>query len=269
MNNCLAIAFVFLILLLPHPACARDYDSGPRLVAYFNFDDDARDYTGWQIPGTAYGPYFVKGISGQAYYFDGINDYIDLGLILTEEIRDGFTISVWIKLEEGALIKPHNYIFWKQDDQPGIRVTRDQIVFTAYHRGEGCCMVSRTRLREGQWYYIAYAFNGSTFNGYIDGKFEVSQPNCIRCLSSFEPMPAFGTEVFDSRPWSMGDWGEEVGEPSAGTFTPGGRLLIGADEKKPSAWRHFQGIIDEVKIWNYALSEEEIRLEYERVIDGF
>jgi hypothetical protein len=73
----------------------------PNLIAYFNFDDDAddvlNDFTG-DIKG---GAEFRKGRLGNALYFDGIDDYVEL----SEEALDSLgklkqgTIAFWLNFD--------------------------------------------------------------------------------------------------------------------------------------------------------------------------
>ena len=66
------------------------------LVAYFPFNGNAIDESGNGNNGTVYGPVLTEdrcGIHHSAYYFDGVNDFIDLvpGPLLLEN----YTYSVW------------------------------------------------------------------------------------------------------------------------------------------------------------------------------
>lgn len=206
----LSIFFILLLFLSVEPP-----------LACLNFDRDMEDY----IAGEVYGVHLAKGVLNQAYEFNGRDSYIYLGDVLDNEIKNSFTITVWIKLAEGALQKPHNYIFWKADDSPGLRVSGDRLIYAVYHHGEGCGMISRSQIKEGRWYHIAFTFDGQNFNGYINGFKEAMMPNTIG-------------------------------------YSPGGSVFIGRDEKSLSFGRYFKGKIDELKIWDYALSGKDIIREY-------
>jgi hypothetical protein len=157
--------------------------------------------------------------SGSALDFDGVDDYINCGDILDNEIGNVFTIGVWIKLGEGALQKTFNYVLWKNDDMPGIRVNSSgSVSFVHWYTGSDGGFQSTHALEEGKWYYISYVFNGSEFIGYINAEYAGATPDS--------------------------------------GYSPGGNLLIASDEK---SYRRFKGVIDDIRIYNRALSAEEVQ----------
>jgi len=216
--------FISLLFLLPLGLSFKSENVNEGLVSYYSFDKNADDSIG-RYNGSVYGAVLVKGIKNQAYYFNGSDNFIYFGDILDDELKDGFTIGLWIKLDKGALQKPHNYIFWKSDDSPGMRVSEDKVIFTYFYQGNESGRISTRSVEEQKWYYLTYSFDGSNFVGYINGKREFSFVNTT-------------------------------------AYTPGGDVKIGSDEKDPSYGRHFKGIIDEVKIWNFALSDSGVKQEY-------
>jgi hypothetical protein len=206
-------------------ACITD-PSQDKLVAYYSFEGSARDVSGHGNDGRNIGRNaYTSGILGNGMSFDGSSDVVIFSDILDNDISSAFTISAWIKLDTGALNKPTNYIFWKSDDQPGIRVSNNVIIFSNYYTKTGCCMNSTTTLQEGKWYFVTFVYDGSTFKGYINSALEVQQSD------------------------NLG-------------FSPGGAVRIGADEKSPGYNRYFKGVIDEVKVYNYALNPLDISDEY-------
>jgi len=198
------------------------------IVAYYKFEGDVKDSSGYNNDGVNYGSGYTEGVIGKALHLDGVDDFVYIKDILDEEIKNEFTIGVWINLDKGALQKEFNYIFWKSDDRPGIRVqSTGQVRFTNYHTGEGCCFWGDKLLEEEKWYYITYTFDGAKFKGYVDS--------------------------------------QEVGSLINTIYSPGGIIKIGADEKSVIWNRHLKGLIDEVKVWNFALTDEEIINEYNSV----
>jgi len=83
---------------------------------------------------------------------------------------------------------------------------------------------STTKLEEGKWYHIVYTFDGSVSKVYINGKLE------------------------------------NLGNVSS--FSPGGTVRIGRDEKSSRYERHFDGEIDDLRIYNNFLIESEILALY-------
>lgn len=74
-------------------------DYSDNLVAYWNFDegigDILYDRSGNGYDGKIYGAKWVVGIRGEALYFDGVDDYVDIGDVL--DFDGDFTISAWVR----------------------------------------------------------------------------------------------------------------------------------------------------------------------------
>ncbi len=72
-------------------------DIGSGLVAHYLFDGNANDSSGNGHHGTENGGVtYSTGKSGQAASFDGVNDYVQTPLAPVYEVIDSLTISVWI-----------------------------------------------------------------------------------------------------------------------------------------------------------------------------
>lgn len=72
------------------------------LLAYYKFNGDAVDYSGNGYHATVNGPLLVEdenGNPGSAYYFDGVDDYIDLPNVSALKPEFPFTYSIVVKLE--------------------------------------------------------------------------------------------------------------------------------------------------------------------------
>jgi len=90
---------------------------------------------------------------------------------------------------------------------------------------------STTKLEEGKWYHIVYIYNQTHSAVYVNGIFE------------------------------------NVGAVS---FSPGGKIYIGRDEKSSRYNRYFNGVIDDVMVFDRALSEAEIeKLLIDTILDPF
>jgi len=98
------IIFTFFFLSIISSLHAQvNLDQG--LVGYYSFDNGgAQDQSSGNLNSMVYGnPSPVPGISGSAFFFDGIDDYIEIpnGLNFQED----FTITMWVNaITQGALI---------------------------------------------------------------------------------------------------------------------------------------------------------------------
>ena len=80
-------------------------DPHPGLVGWWRFDEGegsaAEDSSGFGNHGTVYGATWVEGKHGKALGFDGVDDYVGVLDDDTLDIPDGLTVEVWVKV--GAL----------------------------------------------------------------------------------------------------------------------------------------------------------------------
>jgi len=224
------IGFDYLELSTPPPECV---DPPLGMVSWWPGDENADDIWdanhGLEMLGATYAP----GMVGQAFSFDGVNDYVSLGTTQIIGDNTSFTIDAWIKVNSFAADNKQIPIYGEYYDdtfdsknylavgntQSGLeqRVFFDQFVPT------GGYLKSNIQLTPGRWYHVAYTQDGISRHLYIDGTLDNS---------------------------------DSVIETYAGS-TPNdvriGRRGGTADNMR------FDGLIDELEIFDRALSEEEIQ----------
>ncbi len=89
-----AVIILFIIVFFGLKASAAT------LIAYYPFEGDANDASGNGYNGTVYGATLTNfGHSGQAYYFDGSNDYIDVPLNINPSNYPQLTMGAWVKAD--------------------------------------------------------------------------------------------------------------------------------------------------------------------------
>lgn len=80
------------------------------LIAFYPFNGNANDASGNDLHGTVNGPVSAEdrfGKTGQAYSFDGVDDYIDMGNPQLLQITGTITVAGWINInafKEGNLL---------------------------------------------------------------------------------------------------------------------------------------------------------------------
>jgi len=176
---------------------------------------------------------------GQAFRFDGVNDYVDItGNPSSLQITSNLTISAWVK----ARSFPNgddNYIVTKTSGIGEVAyklgATIDNAVeqFSIAVSVDGTSLARRytsTTIKADQYYHVVGVYDASsqTLNIYING-----------ALNN-------GTLAGAAVPASI--------------FNSSGDVLLGKYEADPS--RNFNGLIDDVRIYNRALSATEIRQLY-------
>ena len=203
------------------------------LVGYWSFNEGtgsyAGDSSGNRNQGTLVsGPTWVDGKRGKALNFDGVNDYVNAGDNTSLRITNSFTISAWVKTDQNTsglnVVAKYNgtngYFFGMTGTAPAGRMFGG--VTTA---GVITRRFTNTVLAVGRWYHIVTVYNASaaTESMYVDG-------------------------ILDN--------GTQSGTPpSSVPSTAGMNFEIGSRTNGIELW---DGLIDEVRIYNRALSAQEV-----------
>jgi len=193
------------------------------LVARYALDNDTADSSGNGLDGIIVGdPVFVDGIAGMALDFNG-DDYVDCGNDAIFSITDGFTLSVWINWR--ATGATWQTVVAKGDNAwrlaRGADTQTMDFGFTA--GGDRGWQAARTasEVPLSEWHHVTVTYD--TIDGakiYLDGVLEGTNP--------------------DTGGITVGDYPVFIGE-------------------NPQALNRFwDGLIDEVMIYNRVLSEGEI-----------
>ena len=220
-------SFVFgLGLILTSIADAAD----PNLVGWWKLDETsgltAADSSVFGNDGTLpdmTGNEWTNGIVGGALEFDGTNDYVSVPSSSSLQLTSALTMAGWIKADSWGSGTDVDIIARKGEDNPNNYqlAIADGLATLYLDDGDGSGYRGDTLLNTGQWYHVAATWDGTTVRVYVDG-----------VLDNDPPDSRGGTIDTDTRP-----------------FYIGGRS--GADL--------LDGILDDIRIYNRALSEAEIK----------
>lgn len=231
-------AIVCLLILMATvfalPVFAQDIQKG--LIAYWNFDGNAKDSSGNGNNGDVKGsPTYVPGKFGQAISFQAAGDYVAVKNNDTIKLSGGaLTVSVYIKPND----KKHGDILYHglgcstwsswflgmQGAEPDAALVADNFVFgVRTSNGAGYTGVS-TDATTGDWVHVVATLDGSDMKLYVDGK--------VKKTLSTKDKPYDSQEQL-----YMG------GDPGCG-----GR-----------SWFN-KGVLDEVRLYDRALSDKEIAM---------
>ncbi|MFH1454130.1 MAG: LamG domain-containing protein [Armatimonadota bacterium] len=235
------------------------------LIAYYNFNEGAGDVlgdrSGYGNSGTIYGATWTEDRSGNgALYFDGVNDYVRIpadGIAAPLGISslDRGTISVWFKFAEEAapdgIFLPVFYMGPDTDaaatgqglvievGHKGIWNTSQELFYTVTQYNNvnpTLCFDSGTDLTVNQWYHFAVTVSPDGNTGYLNGV-EMTDREYNFGDNAF-------TNFFDS--------------------VTGGMLTIGTGRSAiDQAFYYFKGSIDDLRIYNRALSAAEVLQLYQ------
>ncbi len=208
------------------------------LIAYYEFENNLQDSSGRENHAANHGANFVDGKVGKALNF-GVGDYADVGNWI---LRDDFTISLWVKIrsedeygsafvsqDEGGGSK-NKWIFLRPGSKGAPFKTKGRTAFHINNPGVGAdWFYGNTWVPDlDTWYHIVLIKKGNTYTFYRNGVYDGFG------ISSVE-LPNVAHSL-------------EIGK-AEGVFK-------------------FDGLMDELKIWNRALSVMEVEREYESVSGG-
>ncbi len=159
--------------------------------------------------------------SGNALYYDGVNDYVNFGQSIVFNVDTAVTYEFWIKPDSGA----SGFIFNKwvgfQEDKQ-ITYSGGIVGFYLFNVFGGAILYSKSSIPERQYTHIAATYNGSVAKIYLNGVLDTSKTVGNGVKSSFGN---FFTGFNPDRDWIY----------------------------------PYEGIIDEFRIWNVARTESEIQ----------
>ncbi|MGJ8594232.1 MAG: PKD-like domain-containing protein, partial [Aquaticitalea sp.] len=153
--------------------------------------------------------------------FDGNNDYINVSN--QYNLSSNFSVELWLKRD--ANTNSTQTLLSKRDANTlstgyDLSLVNGQVSFRYNSSG---VIQSPQNLDNSRWYHVAVTYNSGTYRLYIDG---------VEVISNSGPAP------------------------TSNTFN----YLIGANGRlNASPQDYFDGSLDEIKIWNTALTESQIR----------
>lgn len=214
-------------------------------ITYWNFDEGLSttvysqgncvsscnaSITNFSDPPTSSSGWTSEGKYDKALRFDGSNDYINVGNDVQTRVPNQVTLSAWIKPEVN-----NRAILSKWDTTSTSRAyllflnSSNQIEFSLSSNGNDSQVLTsvNTLLVDGStWYHVVATYDGANMKLFIDGQADNS-------------LARTGV-IYES--------GESV--------------QIGAYSVSNSRTGYFDGIIDEMRIYNYALNDSEIGQEF-------
>jgi hypothetical protein len=212
------------------------------LVAFYPFNGNANDESGNNLNGTLNGPSSAAnrfGTTGRAYSFNGTSDFISMENPPLLQINNTITISGWIKIDA---FKDKSYILTKQsgagDSRRGYQVFQN-----VFGSSQSFSAIVFSSLGAKLSNFVGDALNASTWE--------------------------FFTLVIDGKSWKFYQDGNLTND-SVATSTvlddgSQGDLLIG----KFGDNFFFDGSIDDIAIYNRALSDTEVTQLYNQTISKY
>lgn len=214
--------------------------ASPGLVGYWNFDEGsgsvAFDSSGNNYDGAVNGAEWINGVSNGALYFDG-SDYV---AVPDNPSLSGFTqltLEAWIKSDrfdsylKGIVNKGNGGGYF--GDEYGLQLNYDKVrLILSAGSPTGWIVVADTDpiISLNQWYHVAGVWDSTNYYIYVNGQLAKSGQTIVSGASIHDTSNSLN-----------------IGGIAAGSWL-------------------FNGAIDEVKIYNYARTAQDILNDYNSVL---
>ncbi len=246
MNRLQQTTLTLLIAMATIPVKA-DIDTTGR-IGHWTFSGDATDQTVNENDGTVFGATLTKdrfGNDDEAYYFDGDGDYIDLGKS-TSMRPNTLSVNLWFRLDDTTDF--HAMISCRRSDvgEHGMDIYhhKDFGIITSMGAGSSNKAIGHhtlTNYNSDDWHMITFVYDYNKlpyrFATYIDGKFLGYENR----TGSSGGLSGTNKLTYDSDvPWIIG--------ADAQYFASSNNL----------GPRYFKGALDDITIYNRALSADQV-----------
>jgi hypothetical protein len=233
---CVLFCAFSALFALPSAAQVPAYVPTDGLVGWWPFNGNANDESGNGNDGTVNGATLIadrNGVANAAYSFNGVSSVINVPSSQSLNIADSISISAWLYRANPennggeGIFGPSNYL----PNSPGfylriINQKADLGIASPYTEG-----FSNQNILGENWYHVIAIYDNSTIKIYING-------------------------VLDNI--------TQVGSGNLDQWTSSGDLTIGKEayEGAPEVYHQFNGLLDDIAIFNRVLTEQEIQALY-------
>lgn len=216
----------FQISELPPPECVTP-PSG--LVSWWRGENNANDFTRGNDGTLINGATFAPGKVGQAFSFDGVDDYVRIPASPDFDFSGSFSIGYWFKTASSET--QYQMLSYNPATGRGFVVFGTAMFAESYFYAphpSNWARTSTSDFNDNQWHYLLIQRDGTTLRYYVD------------------------TVLLDV-------------ETLAGDITSNADLLIGTSN---DFLGFYVGLIDEIELYNRALSTSEIQSLYNAGVAG-
>lgn len=220
------------------------------LIAEYHFDGDVNDSSGYGHNGINYGATFVEGKLGQALSFDG-SAYVDIGNISQIDPASDWTVAFWLNsatVEDWRNSFDANFI--AEGNNQGPRFEQDSDGNLSLIIGTDASNLKAAEvghIKPGIWYHIVAIKDGDVIKIYLNN------------INKYSRMNAYLQSTFATNSLI----------PVKNLWPPGFKNVNIGRGFSTSNERWFVGFIDEVLIYNRALSSNEVKDIYEVALSDY
>lgn len=248
-------ALSILLLLLFFTLTVASAQPPPELISYWKFDEGAGTVTSDCVDandGAIYGASWTAGKVDDALSFDGVDDYVLVPDSPNLCPTDAITIEAWIVPREMEFWFSKQIVTKADPDYWDYNIPNSayeflvrnyggyQLEFGADFEGGHIGYLTDTGpLTLNEWNHVAATYNGSSVKIYVNGDCVLEQPQSGKIRHSWLPNMVL-----------------QIGSS------------ISTRPDYPPSVCYFNGVIDEVAIYNQALTAEEIQEHYRNGLQG-
>ncbi len=199
------------------------------LVAFYPFNGNANDESGFNNNGTVSGATLVPdrwGNPSSAYHFDGVNDYISVPSSSSLNFQNAVTVNFWIKVGQFFERESYPLSHGNWENRWKVSTTNKHIRWTVKSTSGTKDLDSETELAADSLYNVTVLYDGSDYEIYLNGELDA--------FTSFSGLIL--TTPIDFM---------------IGQVLPGNNQY------------NFNGVLDDIRIYNYALSYGSIQDLYD------
>ncbi|MCD4817817.1 MAG: FG-GAP-like repeat-containing protein [Candidatus Cloacimonetes bacterium] len=158
-------------------------EDNENLIAFYPFNGNANDESGNDLNGTVLGATLTTdrfGNENSAYYFDGIDDYIDVEDNDLLDITQEFTLSCWIKQDENienkTIIAKHGITYPERSYALNASAAYDnKPIIKAYHGNDYDLCRTQQNIDKTVWTHIVAMYDQNELSLYINGELNNSE----------------------------------------------------------------------------------------------
>jgi len=203
------------------------------LVAFYPFTGNANDVSGFNNNGTVSGAVLIAdrwGNAASAYSFDGVNDNIKVLSSSSLNFQNSVTINFWMKVGEFYDREAYPLSHGNWENRLKISISNKHLRWTVKTNSETRDLDSETELVKNNLYNVTVLYDGSDFEIYIDGELDAFTSHSGLIMTT--PIDLMI-----------------------------GQVLPGNTEY------NFKGVLDDIRMYNYALPYSSIQSLYDFVTD--
>ena len=201
------------------------------LVGWWRFSEEegniTYDSSVYSNDGTVFGATYVTSPMGQALSFDGVDDYVEIASV-SSIMPATLTVEAWIQpgktgARQSIVSKWDGWV----DASYSLELTADNKFLFYLHSGtQTQSITGTTTVSVGTWYHVAGTYDGSKASLYVNRSCEAGPTTLAAPMTTSNVPLRIGASA--------------AGSPSYPIHSP------------------FKGLVDEVRIWNAALSSGQL-----------